>query len=61
MILIYSPGRFFATNELKVLLCHIIINCEFKGLAAKRTEDSFFGFNRTPDTSVNLLIRNRKD
>ncbi|CAZ80769.1 unnamed protein product [Tuber melanosporum] len=37
------PGRFFATNELKILLSHVIERFEFRCLEGKRPKSRFFG------------------
>lgn len=55
------PGRFFATNELKVLLGYIICNYEFKTADGKRPDNGFFGFGCIPAISTELLFRARPD
>lgn len=58
--LLYSPGRFFAAVELKVLLAYIICNYDFK-IEGKRPPNKFFSFSCLPDLNVELLFRVRVD
>lgn len=56
------PGRFFATNELKVILAHVLLKFEIKlkdGMA--RPENVYAGIACLPDISVSLLFRRRDD
>jgi len=53
------PGRFFAANELKVLLAYIICNYEFKTSDGKRPENGYFGIACIPSISTELLFKER--
>lgn len=56
------PGRFFATNELKAILCYLLCNYEFKfEHGTSRPGNKFWNLNCFPDTSVSLLFKNRDD
>ncbi|KII83969.1 hypothetical protein PLICRDRAFT_46743 [Plicaturopsis crispa FD-325 SS-3] len=55
------PGRFFAANELKVLLAFIICNYEFKTPTSDRPKNGFYATSCFPDPSKHLLFRERVD
>ncbi|KAI5851430.1 cytochrome P450 [Morchella snyderi] len=55
------PGRFFAANELKILVASIIMNYEFKSPTGERPQNGHFGVSCIPDRGVNMLFRKRKD
>lgn len=55
------PGRFFAINELKVLLAYIICNYEFKTTDGRRPGNFFFGLGVIPNPSAQLLFKARAD
>ena len=56
----YSPGRFFAVNELKALLAHIIITYDFKLEEGKGVPpDVCFGPLRSPG-DANVLFKKRQ-
>ncbi|KAF8541340.1 cytochrome P450, partial [Trichophaea hybrida] len=55
------PGRFFATNELKILLGYIICNYEFKFENVKRPESTFYAYSCIPDVSTKIMYRERAD
>lgn len=54
------PGRFFASNEIKVILCHLLLRYDFKfpeGQQRPRNwsyEEAFY-----PDPTVPILMRKR--
>ncbi|KAF2008612.1 ent-kaurene oxidase [Aaosphaeria arxii CBS 175.79] len=53
------PGRFFASNELKVALCHLLIDYEWRfadGYTPKRMEN---GFMLGTDPEARILLRRR--
>lgn len=58
---LYSPGRFFAVAELKVLLAYIICNYDFKIDGGERPPSKFFSYSCSPDFSAELLFRVRVD
>ncbi|ORY68968.1 cytochrome P450 [Pseudomassariella vexata] len=53
------PGRFFAANELKLLLGHLLLNYEFE-MQEKRPKNMWFGLNRVPPMTANIKIRRRE-
>ena len=55
-----SPGRFFAANELKVMLAHILLNYDVKiANGGGRPEDMWFGRYCLPNTKAEVLFRKR--
>lgn len=53
--LLYSPGRFFAADELKALLAHIVVNYDLK------LDDSSGGSNGATNVmDSRIMIRKRK-
>lgn len=54
------PGRFFAANELKLLLAYIALNYDIEPLKA-RPEPIAFGSVLTPNPNVSIRIRRKKD
>ncbi|KII83970.1 hypothetical protein PLICRDRAFT_179998 [Plicaturopsis crispa FD-325 SS-3] len=53
------PGRFFAANELKILLAYIVCNYEFKIPTNERPTNEFYGISCIPDVKTPLLFRER--
>ena len=57
---IYSPGRFFAANQLKAILAHIVVNYDLKiGGDGKRPENIYFAANMIPNPKGEILFRKR--
>lgn len=53
-----SPGRFFAANELKLMLAHLVINYDIKAeLEGVVPPYRQFGQNTAPDTKARVLFR----
>ena len=55
------PGRFFASNEIKVALCHLLIDYDWKfvpDFTPKRMEN---GFTLGSDPKAKVLIRRRSN
>lgn len=55
------PGRFFSSNEIKVVLCHLLINYDWKfapGFIPKRTEH---GLILGTDPENKVLLRRRSN
>ncbi|KAF8989850.1 cytochrome P450 [Cyathus striatus] len=54
------PGRFFASNELKLLLSHVVVNYDVKfeneGI---RPDDVFLGPSRNPNPNAEVMFRRR--
>ena len=57
---IYSPGRFFAANEIKVMMAHIIMNYDIKfENEGVRPANKWFGLSLAPDPTVKVFFRKR--
>ncbi|KAJ2924987.1 hypothetical protein H1R20_g12091, partial [Candolleomyces eurysporus] len=56
------PGRFFAVNEVKALLAHIILHYDVKlpGDATEVPKGLWLGGSRLPDRSAEVLFRKRR-
>ncbi|KAK4107603.1 ent-kaurene oxidase [Canariomyces notabilis] len=52
------PGRFFAANELKLILAHIVLNYDIK-LLPSRPRNMWFGLNRIPPMQATISIKKR--
>ncbi|VZI11752.1 unnamed protein product [Fusarium fujikuroi] len=55
------PGRFFAANEIKILLCHLLLKYDWKLPEGCKPQPSFSGFKLLGDYSSNLLVRRRNE
>ncbi|KAF8997909.1 cytochrome P450 [Cyathus striatus] len=54
------PGRFFAANELKLLLAHIVYHYDVKfENEGVRPDDLFIGASRIPNTKAEVMFRKR--
>ncbi|KAI8154212.1 Cytochrome P450 monooygenase 1 [Colletotrichum sp. SAR 10_70] len=53
------PGRFFASNEIKVILVYLLIKYEWKWATDGRKEDSFSGLFPSADPTATAMIRTR--
>lgn len=54
------PGRFFAANELKLALCHVILKYEWKLPEGHNPEDTVVGSGVVAPHDMRLLIRRRE-
>ncbi|KAI0072121.1 cytochrome P450 [Panus rudis PR-1116 ss-1] len=55
------PGRFFAVNELKVLLAHLVMTYDMKlENEGKMPDDFIFHLSLLPDPKVKVLFRRRR-
>lgn len=56
-----SPGRFFAVNEIKALLAHVLINYDVKFEDDRRVPPApiWYGWYITPNSSVEVMFRER--
>jgi cytochrome P450 len=55
------PGRFFASNELKLLLAHMVMMYDFKlPEGQKRVEPMINGMGASPNSRQKLFWRSRK-
>ncbi|KAF5602836.1 ent-kaurene oxidase [Fusarium subglutinans] len=55
------PGRFFAANEIKILLCHLLLKYDWKLPEGCTPRPSHSGFKLLGDYSTNLLVRRRTE
>lgn len=57
---VYSPGRFFATNEVKAMLAHVLLNYDVKlPNNSGRPSELWFGVSSIPDPTAELMFRKR--
>lgn len=56
------PGRFFAVNEIKAMVCHILSTYDIKlpGDATVPPAGTWFGNGRIPDSEAAILFRKRR-
>ena len=55
-----SPGRFFAANELKAMMAHMLLTYDFKlEVDGVRPKDLHFASARIPNTKAKILFRRR--
>ncbi|KAF5545340.1 ent-kaurene oxidase [Fusarium mexicanum] len=55
------PGRFFAANEIKIALCHMLLKYDWKLADGVVPKPSGFGMAYLPDLQAKLLIRRRNE
>ncbi|KAG6114714.1 hypothetical protein E4U13_003230 [Claviceps humidiphila] len=55
------PGRFFASEEIKLVLCHILLKYDFKLVQGTDIEPRKFGLNMNANPTARLAIRRRKE
>jgi hypothetical protein len=56
---LYSPGRFFAAQQLKLLLAHVAMNYEIQPIAT-RPANSWFVGSSGPPLDITIKIRRRE-
>lgn len=52
------PGRFFAANELKLMLAHLILNYDIE-IGGSRPRNTWFGLNRVPPLQATIRVKKR--
>ncbi|KAK4033274.1 cytochrome P450 [Parachaetomium inaequale] len=52
------PGRFFASNELKLMLAHLVLSYDME-IGGDRPRNSWFGLNRVPPLQATIRIKKR--
>jgi hypothetical protein len=58
----YSPGRFFAANEMKTLLAHILVTYDVKfENEGVRPENQCFSTYILPNSKAKVMIRKRQN
>ena len=55
------PGRFFASNEVKIALCHLLLKYDWKFVDGNRPEPMTFGMAYMTNPDAKLLIRRREE
>ncbi|KAJ3563164.1 hypothetical protein NPX13_g8296 [Xylaria arbuscula] len=55
------PGRFFAANELKVALCHLLLKYDLELAAGTSPQISWYGWNLNADQNAKIRVRRRKE
>ena len=59
---IYSPGRFFAANELKAMLAHVVLNYDIKFEDEGVIPNPFWAASAfIPNMSAKVLFRKRQN
>lgn len=54
------PGRFFASNEVKIVMCHILLKYEWRLVNGQHPKTGVHGFILTCDHATKLEIRSRQ-
>jgi cytochrome P450 len=55
------PGRFFASNEIKVALCHLLLKYDFALVDGKVAEPISFEGGSSVNPKVEVSLRRRKE
>lgn len=55
------PGRFFASTEVKVALCHILLKYDIKLVGTERPQIYQIGASLYTDPLAHLAVRKRQD
>lgn len=55
------PGRFFASNEIKIMLCHILLKYDWRLVKGEEPKIVVHGFNLIADPKTRLEIRRRQE
>ncbi|KAI0802275.1 cytochrome P450 [Xylaria sp. FL0064] len=55
------PGRFFAANEIKVALCHLVLKYDLELGPGSQPEISWYGFNLNANKDAKIRVRRRKE
>jgi cytochrome P450 monooxygenase-1 len=55
------PGRFFASEEIKIALCHILMEYDLKPVLGSNTEPQRFGLSMTANPTARLAVRRRQE
>ena len=52
------PGRFFAANELKLILAHLVLNYDIE-IQGSRPRNAWYGLNRVPPLQATVRVKKR--
>jgi len=55
------PGRFFASNEIKIIMCHILLKYDWRLLEGQVPKVKVHGFLLAVDDTTELEIRRRQE
>lgn len=55
------PGRFFAANEVKLALCHLLLKYEWKLAPGSSLKPVIAGTNQNIDPAVRVMLKRRKE
>ncbi|KAK7418725.1 hypothetical protein QQX98_003743 [Neonectria punicea] len=55
------PGRFFASEEIKLVLCHILLKYDVKLVEGSSVEPRKFGLNINASPTAKVAVRRRKE
>lgn len=55
-----SPGRFFAVNEMKLLMAELLIKYDVRLIPGTKPKKIQFGLVSLPEVKLRVLIRARK-
>jgi hypothetical protein len=58
-VLIFSPGREFAINEIKLMLAFVLLRYDLKTKDGKRPSESSIGALTLPNLNAEILFRER--
>lgn len=54
------PGRFFASNEIKIMVVHLLLKYDWAFKEGKRPQSTMAGSESTLDAKTEILYRSRK-
>ncbi|KAI1151017.1 cytochrome P450 [Nemania diffusa] len=55
------PGRFFAANEVKVALCHLVLKYDFEFIQDDSSQVAWHGFSLNVNHEAKIRLRRRKE
>jgi cytochrome P450 len=55
------PGRFFASNEIKIIFCHILLKYDWRVIEGQEPKAGVQGWNLYADPRAKLEIRRRQE
>ena len=61
-LFLHSPGRYFASNELRAILAHVILNYDLKlGGDGSRPTEVYFSLSVLPALGGRVLFKKRRE
>lgn len=55
------PGRFFAANEVKIALCHLLLKYDLKLADGASSDVTWYGFALNANKDAKISVRRRKE